>query len=100
MAKILALIVFVQIFVPVAAFAQNQTETQDLITGGMIESDNGKTNIDNIRDIYESCRDAAFERNFSIIAGCVEITKAYNNVISELFSEHRNIVGDNLRKKI
>ena len=72
MAKILALIVLVQIFVPVAAFAQNQTETQDLITEGIIESDKAKTNIDNIRDIYESCRDAAFERNFSIIPGCME----------------------------
>jgi hypothetical protein len=100
MTKILALIVLVQIFVPVAAFAQNQTETQDLITEGIIESDKAKTNIDNIRDIYESCRDAAFERNFSIIPGCMEITKAYNNDISELFSEHRNIVEDILHKKI
>jgi hypothetical protein len=44
--------------------------------------------------IQVSCRDAASDRDLSIITACVEITKEYNEAMSKLFFEDRNIVED------
>ena len=95
MAKILALIILVLVFVPVTAFAQkyNQSMT-DLITEGLMESDKAKLNLDEIRSIHMVCQDAVSDRDFSIMPSCLEFTRAYNQAISKLLSEKSDSITD------
>ena len=61
----------------------------NLLTEGIIESDKATSHIDKMIDIHESCQDRAIQRDLSIIPACVEITKEYNQAMTNLFSEHR-----------
>ena len=100
--RVFALIILVLvIFVPVTAFAQNQNQSltereamANLLTEDIIESDKATSHIDKMTDIHESCRDYALHRDLSIIPACVEITKEYNQAMTKLFSEHRDIVEE------
>ena len=100
--RVFALIILVLvIFIPVTAFAQNQNQSlnerkamANLLTEGIIESDKATSHIDKMTDIHESCRDRALQRDLSIIPACVEITKEYNQAMTKLFSEHRDIVEE------
>ena len=100
--RVFALIILVLvIFIPVTAFAQNQNQSlnerkamANLLTEGIIESDKATSHIDKMTDIHESCQDRAIQRDLSIIPACVEITKEYNQAMTKLFSEHRDIVEE------
>ena len=95
MAKILALIILAFVFVPVTAFAQEYNQSMTgLITEGIIESDKATGYSTKLEHIQVSCRDAAFDRDRSIIPACVEITKKYNEAMSKLFANQRNIGED------
>jgi hypothetical protein len=95
MAKILALIILVLVFVPVTAFAQEYNQSMTgLITEGKIESDKAKLNLDEIRGIHVVCQDGASDRDFSIMPSCLEFTKAYNRAISKLLSENSDSIND------
>ena len=98
--RVFALIILVLvIFIPVTAFSQNQNQSltereamANLLTEGIIESDKATSHIDKMTDIHESCQDRAIQRDLSIIPACVEITKEFNQAMTKLFSEHRDIV--------
>ena len=76
MAKILALIILVSVFVPVTTFAQEYNQNMTgLITEGIIESDKAKLNLDEIRGIQVVCQDATSDRDFSIMPSCLELTR-------------------------
>ena len=104
--RVFALIILVLvIFIPVTAFAQNQNQSltereamANLLTEDIIESDKATSHIDKMTDIHESCRDHALHRDLSIIPACVEITKEYNQAMTKLFSEHRDIVEEILNE--
>ena len=104
--RLFALIVLILVvFVPVTAFAQNQNQNltereamANLLTQDIIESDKATSHIDKMTDIHESCQDRAIQRDLSIIPACVEITKEYNQAMTKLFSEHRDIVEEILNK--
>ena len=104
--RVFALIILVLvIFIPVTAFAQNQNQSlnereamANLLTEGIIESDKATSHIDKMTDIHESCQDRAIQRDLSIIPACVEITKEYNQAMTKLFSEHRDIVEEILNE--
>jgi hypothetical protein len=104
--RVFALIILVLvIFIPVTAFAQNQNQSlteresmANLLTEGIIESDKATSHIDKMTDIHESCRDRAIQRDLSIIPACVEITKEYNQAMTKLFSDHRELVKEILNE--
>ena len=106
--KVSALVILVLvIFVPLSVFAQNQNQNQslnereamaNLLTEGIIESDKATSHIDKMTDIHESCQDRAIQRDLSIIPACVEITKEYNQAMTKLFSEHRELVKEILNE--
>ena len=104
--RVFALIILVLvIFVPVTAFAENQNQSltereamANLLTEDIIESDKATSHIDKMTDIHESCRDHALQRDLSIIPACVEITKEYNQAMTKLFSEHRELVKEILNE--
>ena len=100
--RVFALIMLVLvIFIPVPAFSQDQNQSliereamANLLTEDIIESDKATSHIDKMTDIHESCRDHAIQRDLSVIPACVEITKEYNQAMTKLFSEHRDIVEE------
>ena len=87
---LIAFIVLVSIFVPITAYAQNQT-IDELVNETVTENAKGTRLIEKMTDILSTCRDRVLEEA-SILSPCLEITKAYNQALSEIYSQHRDTV--------
>ena len=84
----IAIIVLV-FFVPITAYAES---IEELSKQGIIESTKSIGHEKKMTDIFNTCTEHVLARDLSVIPACVAIAKAYNEAMSNLFSQHRDLV--------
>jgi uncharacterized protein YoxC len=88
----IAIIVLV-FFVPITVYAQNQT-MDELVNQTVTENAKSQRLIEKMTDILFTCKDRVLELEASILSPCLEIVKAYNQALSEIYSQHRDTVEE------
>ena len=78
--------------VPATAYAQTNQSILELAEQGIVESGKSIRHAEKMTDIFNSCTERVLERDVNIVPPCVEIAKAYNQAMTNLFSQHRDIV--------
>ena len=68
----------------------------ELVKETLTESGKSARLTEKMTDIYDNCRDRVLELEASINPRCLEIVKAYNQAMTNLFSQHRDTVETNL----
>ncbi|MFZ0697292.1 MAG: hypothetical protein WAM88_09160 [Nitrososphaeraceae archaeon] len=64
----------------------------ELVNETVTESGKYARLTEKMTDIYDNCRERVLELEAGIIPPCLEIIKAYNQAMTNLFSQHRDTV--------
>jgi hypothetical protein len=64
----------------------------ELVKETLTESGKSARLTGKMTDIYDNCRDRVLELEASINHRCLEIIKAYNQAMTNLFPQHRDTV--------